>query len=305
MLFAPPQLIETEVFARLPDALRSNKPDPELAQGQPAGIPTASLLEGPSFDREGNLYCVDLPQGRVLKISKSGEFSVAAEYDGWPNGLKIHRDGRIFIADYKHGIMELDPHNGTVKPYLVRANLERFKALNDLFFAANGDMYFTDQGLSGHHDASGRLFRVASDGRVSCLLGNVPSPNGLVMNLEENALFLAVTRANAVWRVPLTRDGNVTKVGTYIQLSGGNGPDGLALDAKGRLAIAHFGLGCVWLMSELGEPLYRIQSRVGRHTTNVAFGGADNQTLFITEADSASILRARLDTPGKTMFSHQ
>ena len=52
-------------------------------------------------------------------------------------------------------------------------------------------------------------------------------------------LYVAVTRANAIWRVPLTRDGHVTKVGTFIQMSGGGGPDGLAIDEEGNLAVAH------------------------------------------------------------------
>ena len=125
------------------------------------------------------------------------------------------------------------------------------------------------------------------------------------MDLEENTIYLAVTRANAVWRVPLKADGSVTKVGTFVQLSGGNGPDGLALDKDGGLIIAHFGLGCAWVTNVLGEPLYRVKSCAGLHTTNVAFGGLGNRTLFITEAGSAHILMARLETPGKTMYSHQ
>jgi gluconolactonase len=101
------------------------------------------------------------------------------------------------------------------------ANLERFNAVNDLFFASNGDLYFTDQGMTELHDPTGRLFRASPVGRVTCLLHNVPSPNSLVMNREETMLYVAVTRGNCVWRVPLTRDGGVAKVGLYIQLSGG------------------------------------------------------------------------------------
>jgi gluconolactonase len=304
MFFAPPRLIETTVFTRLPDALNAAAADNEWVMGQPIGMPARSMLEGPSFDRDGNLWCVDIVNGRILRVAPDGAFGVVAQYDGWPNGLKIHRDGRIFIADYKHGIMLLDPVNGRVTPFCVRAGLERFKGVNDLFFAANGDLYFTDQGMTGLHDPTGRLFRLRADGQVTCLLDNVPSPNGLVMNLEETAIYLAVTRANAVWRVPLLRAGGVGKVGTFIQLSGGGGPDGLALDAEGRLLIAHFGVGCVWVMSASGEPVCRVNSCGSGHTTNLAFGGADGRTLHITDSGTGAILTARLDVPGKPMFSH-
>ena len=235
MFFHPPKDLSTSVFARLPEEFRKADPDNEWARYQPKGSPARSLLEGPSFDRNGNLWCVDLPNGRIYRITPDGQFHVAAEYDGWPNGLKFHRDGRIFIADYKNGIMEMDPVNGKVKPYLTRASLAPFKGCNDLFFAANGDLYFTDQGLTGLHDPTGRLFRLTEGGQLDCLLDNVPSPNGLVMNLAENMVYLAVTRGNCIWRVPLSPDGGVAKVGIYIQLSGGwGGPDGLALDSQGR-----------------------------------------------------------------------
>ena len=116
MFFHPPKDLETRVFARLPDEFRKADPNNEWARYQPKGSPARSLLEGPSFDRNGHLWCVDLPNGRIYRITPDGEFHVAAEYDGWPNGLKFHKDGRIFIADYKNGIMEMDPVNGKVRP---------------------------------------------------------------------------------------------------------------------------------------------------------------------------------------------
>jgi gluconolactonase len=199
--------------------------------------------------------------------------------------------------------MIVDPVNGRVEPYLTRCGDKAFRGLNDLFFASNGDLYFTDQGLSGLHEPNGRLFRLRDNGDLTCLLDNVPSPNGLVMNATETAILLAVTRANAVWRAPFTRDGDLAKVGNFIQLSGGVGPDGLALDVQGRLAIAHPGAGIVWVFDAAGVPIHRVRCCVGNHPTNVAFGGPDNRFLFITETASATIQKAEMDVPGNAMFS--
>lgn len=302
-MFNSPDVLEAKIFARYPEALRNGDAHSSWSAAQPGGHVRTSFLEGPSFDLEGNLWCVDIVNGRLLKVNQAGEFQVQAQYDGWPNGLKIRQDGVVFIADYKHGIMTHEPGSGVVKPYLERAGVERFKGVNDLFFAQNGDLYFTDQGLTGLHDPTGRLFRITPAGRVDCLLSDVPSPNGLVMNLEEDALYLAVTRANAIWRVPLA-DNGVAKVGTYIQLSGGIGPDGLALDADGGLWVAHAGLGTVWGFSALGEPLYRIKTKEGALSTNLAFGGAGNRELYIVESGSATIQSVQLNMAGKEMTSH-
>ena len=87
------------------------------------------------------------------------------------------------------------------------------------------------------------------------------------MNRDESQLYVAVTRGNCVWRVPFVGDGGVAKVGLHIQLSGGGGPDGLALDEEGGLIVAHVGMGSVWTFSSLGEPVHRIKSCMGTHTT--------------------------------------
>src|ERR1700730_10190264 len=289
MFYAPPQEITTEVFARLPEHLRVKNRRSGWAFGKGHDF-LHSFLEGPSFDRAGNLLVVDIPHGRVLRVSPQGEWSVVTEYDGWPNGLKIHRDGRIFIADHRRGIMQLDPATGTVTPVLAELSREGFKGTNDLIFAANGDLYFTDQGQTGLQDPSGRVFRLRADGNVDCLIDKVPSPNGLVLSKDEKTLFLAVTRANQIWRLPLHPDGTTSKVGAFINMSGGSGPDGMALADDGSLVVAHVGLGAVWIFDRLGEPRSRLVSCEELSTTNVAFGGSANKTLFITESDSGSIL---------------
>jgi gluconolactonase len=307
MLFAPPKDLETTVFARIPDKFRiKGKPSPWV-KVQQGGRETDCFLEGPSFDLAGNLYVVDVAYGRVFRISPNGgDIELVTDYDGEPNGLKIHKDGRIFLADYKNGIMLLDPDNGDVTPFLTRNRLEPFKGVNDLVFASNGDLFFTDQGLTGWHDPTGCLYRYTSDGRLDCLIDTVPSPNGLVLSLDENICYLNVTRAQAVWRVPLLSDGGTFKVGTFLQLSGGGhgGPDGLAIDEAGNLVVAHVGMGSVWVFSPLGEPLYRIRSCEGLATTNIAYGGPERRTLYITESETGCILKCELPTPGRLMYSH-
>ena len=74
---------------------------------------------------------------------------------------------------------------------------------------------------------------------------------------------------------------------------------------SGNLVVVHAGFGTAWLFSALGEPLTRIRSCAGIRTTNVAYGGPDRRTLYITEAEHGVVLRARLEVPGRPMFSHR
>lgn len=294
-----------EIFASIPTTYRGRARKRAPAAWRRAGAEPDCFIEGPAFDRAGNLFVVDIPFGRIFKVSPSGDVELFLEYDGEPNGLKIHQDGRMFLADHQNGIMVLDPLTKTIGICVGEIGGHPFRGVNDLVFASNGDLYFTDQGETGLHDPSGRLFRLSHSGGLSCLLNNVPSPNGLILDASEDTIFLAVTRGNCVWRVPLASDGSVTRVGIFVQLSGGIGPDGLALDEEGGLAIAHLGLGCVWLTNRKGEPIHRIQSSSGDWITNVAYGGPDYKHLYMTESETGRILVAPVKVPGRIMFSHR
>jgi len=295
--------ISSTVFSRVPDKFR-RMVKTAWADANRAGDPVDCFLEGPSFDRAGNLFVVDIPFGRVFRVSPAGEWTVVTEYDGWPNGLKIHRDGRIFITDYKRGIMLLDKASGRVTPLIETVRSESFKGVNDLVFAGNGDLYFTDQGQTGLHDPTGRVYRYTAGGRLELLVSTVPSPNGLVPNLRETQLYVGVTRGNAVWRLPLFEDGGVSKVGLFIQLSGGlAGPDGMALDAAGGLIVAQPGM-TVWRFDRVGRPTHHVEPQGECFVTNVAFGGPDGTTLFMTDSGTGRILAAEMPVAGKPMFSH-
>ncbi|MGY4431120.1 sugar lactone lactonase YvrE [Bradyrhizobium sp. F1.13.1] len=145
------------------------------------------FVERPSFGKSGNLYVVDIPFGRIFRISPDGAWSLIIEYDGWPNGLKIARDGRVLVADYMNGLMELDPQCSTIRPLLGHRNFESFRGCNDLHVSANADIYFTDQGQTGLHDPTGWVFRLCPDGRLGCLISNGASPTGLVLSPDETA----------------------------------------------------------------------------------------------------------------------
>ncbi|MDX2155047.1 MAG: SMP-30/gluconolactonase/LRE family protein [Hyphomicrobiaceae bacterium] len=298
-----PKVIETTIYATMPKELLLDDRDSPFTRDMFHGQRIGAFLEGPSFDRQGNLLMVDIAHGRILKLSTAKDWSVVAQYDGLPNGLKLHKDGRIFVTDRMNGIMVVDPVSGRVEPFIGRDRLPGFKGPNDLFFSSKGDLYFTDQGETGFHDPTGRVFRYSASGKLDCLIDNVPSPNGLVMDPAETTLYFAVTRANAVWRMPIRADGSIHRVGLYCQLVGGWGPDGMAVDTEGNVSMAHAGGAAVWVWSPMGLPLYKVAAcDGGTLTTNMAYGGAGNRTMFITNSLKNNVLAAELPVPGLQMY---
>jgi gluconolactonase len=297
-LFNTPELRDTEVFTRMPERFRRKGVRSDWADANRGGQPTDSFLEGPVFDAAGNLYVTDIPFGRIFRIDAQGEWAQVAEWAGEPNGCKFLNERELLVTDYRNGLMVCDIASGGVRPYLERRNSEGFKGVNDLIFDNRGNLYFTDQGQTGLHDPTGRLYRLRPDGRLDLLLANVPSPNGVALSPDEQVLYLGVTRGNQVWRVPLLEDGGVAKVGAFFTSHGPSGPDGLAVDARGRLIVANPGLGVAWVLDSRAEPEIVLRSCAGASLTNVAFGGPDRKTLYCTESISGSILRAALDQPG-------
>jgi gluconolactonase len=105
-------------------------------------------------------------------------------------------------------------------------------------------------------------------------------------------LFVAMTRDNAVWRAPFMKDGSVSKVGRFCSMFGPSGPDGMTMDAKGRLFVGHASLGHVFVFAANGELVARIKSCAGGACTNVAIGGEKRDRLYITESTTGTVLVA-------------
>lgn len=297
--------IDAELFTRVPDTFREKKRTEwsTIVMGEKE---IDCFLEGPSFDRNGNLYVVDISNGRIFSISPSGKWALFSDYEGNPNGLKIHKDGRVFVADCKNGIMVADQHSGNVTPLCERAFGERFKGVNDLFFDSNGDLYFTDPGNSSLSNPDGRVFCYSDSGKLECLIRNGAMPNGLLKEPFGTGILVGMTRLQEVWHISVLPDGGIGRVGVFARMPAGGtgGPDGMAVDEKGNLLVTHARSGYIWIFSKIGVLIGYIKSNRGEFVTNIAFGGEDNKELFITEASRGEILVAKMPYPGRRMFSH-
>jgi len=300
--FTPPIVIPARVLTRVPEAHRRPVRTDWCDANKP-GSTIDSFLEGPTFDRAGNLYVCDIPYGRIFRITPALEWQLVTQYDGWPNGTAMHRDGSLWIADYRRGLLKLDVSKDGNKPteVLGHRNSESFRGLNDLTFDADGCCYFTDQGQTGLHDPTGRVLRLRPSGQLDLVIGGIPSPNGIALDAHGKFLFVAVTRANQVWRGPLLGDHNVSKVGAFRTFFGPSGPDGMAVDAENRLVVAHASAGGAFVIDTKGNVTHFVKTPVGSTVTNVAYRPGTSK-LVMTESETGTILEADLPSPGAALY---
>jgi gluconolactonase len=255
-----------------------------------------SFLEGLVIGADGTMYVADVPYGRVFSISgASHEWTEVLHYDGEPHGLLLRPNGKLLITDYSKGILCFDLHTRELSTVHSKSDYATFKGLSDLIDDSEGNVWLTDSGRTSLSDPTGRVFRLSRDGLLKCVLENIPYPNGIAVSPDGVFIYIAATRANAVWKFLRVSPEPTPMVGTYIQLSGGLGPDGLAINRHGELAVAQAQAGRVYVFDKVGDEICKIQTPGGRWTTSVRFGGPDDRTLYIVDAETASIFEWSFD----------
>jgi gluconolactonase len=277
-------------WSALPAALRPTEAA-EWMHLNRRGSSAATFLEGPVLAPSGDLYCVDIPGGRVLMVDPAGAWSEVCNYDGWPNGMKLLPDGRLLVADARHGLVRIDPVAGDVEMVLTHATTQGFLGINDLQVTPDGAVWFTDQGQTGLHDPAGRVYRWQG-GELRCMLDRLPSPNGLRVTDDGAELYLAVTRDNSVWRAPLTASGQPTKVGRFASFYGPTGPDGIHIDHQGLLWVCVPGADAVWVLNRKAEVVARAAFPDGAFPTNLAMDSAGERIVVTCSGAQAIYLVA-------------
>ena len=90
-----------------------------------------------------------------------------------------------------------------------------------------------------------------------------------------------MTLVAASWAIP-----SALRQASDAVSTSGNSPWRTNENCAGCLIVAHTGFGSIWRLSPVGEPILRVKSPAGISTTNIAYGGPDHATLFITDVAS-------------------
>jgi gluconolactonase len=259
-----------------------------------------SIVEGPVWAR-GALYVSHFgggptPTSRVYRIDASGGVTIAAPSAG-TNGLALSPDGRLHGGRHADGaiaVFDWDDLTAAPVPVVRTYDGARFNSPNDLVFRSDGTLYFTDPGWQAPTpapQAAERAYRVAPGGAPEPIPGTPSRPNGIALSLDERTLF--VTGTDGLRRYELSADGSIA-AGPFDVPAVSGGLDGLGLDCAGNLYVTGGDRVRV-----LDRELRFVGELPAPGATNVAFGGDDRRTLYVTTLGSqAGLLSARLGVPG-------
>jgi len=251
-----------------------------------------------SYDSQNS----NVKMSRLLKITSGGTVSIEIA-DSGSNGHAVDPDGNILAAVHKDGsITRYTLPGGTPATPVVSMFMNaRFDSPNDLTLHTNGTIYFTDPNFQAPNtlpQSATRVYRVAPGSNMAEPIPNAQSPdqfgnpNGITLSLNQDFLYVAASTGR---RYPVMGDGTLGAGENFDAASGG---DGMVIDCAGNLYVARQGNVAVYEPdgTSIGNiPVSDVQS-----VTNVAFGGADHQTLYITGlGNNKGLFQKTMNIPGR------
>jgi gluconolactonase len=248
------------------------------------------FTEGPTADREGNLFFSDVAGDKLYQVDAKGELSTLLDPSHHTNGLMVNAAGNIVACEMDGRLIEVNPKTKQVKSLADGYEGNRFNAPNDLVIDRDGGIYFTDP----HFRAPMPLpqgvrafYYRAPDGKVTRLGVVESAPNGIILSPDEKTLYVIPSMQAEMLAYPVEAPGKIGQQRTFCtckQAAGksGGGGDGCAIDTKGNLYVAT-ALG-VQVFSPQGSLLGVIE--FPEQPSNCDFGGKDNKTLYATARTS-------------------
>lgn len=251
-----------------------------------------SGVEGPGVDKAGILYAVNFArQGTIGQVTPSGGASIFIELPKGSigNGIRFSSRGDMFIADYtNHNILKV---NMKTRQISVFAHEPRMAQPNDIAIDSKDRLYASDPDWKAK---TGKIWRIDPNGKVTLLEGGMATTNGIEVSPDNKILY--VNSQLQVLAYDLS-NGQISNKRVLIEFRD-FGMDGMRCDSNGNLYISRNGKGTVVKVSPTGTILQEIVL-TGKSPTNVAFGGKDGKTIYVTLADKGNIESFRVDAPGR------
>ncbi len=280
-------------------------------------------LEGPSFDRQGNLLFVEIYGGRVLRLSPGGQLDTVFTEQGLnPSGIAIHQDGRIFLAAcgpknaegyFDAGSVLVISADGTNRQTILPPSAGHVP--NDLVFDNEGGCYLSDFRGSSTRPLGGVYFLSAGSQAMRPVLPGLCAANGVALSPDGKVLWATEFGACKLHRADLSAPGRIAQSGSSIPYHFiGPGADSMRTDIEGNVYVAMNRQGRILVFNPQGIPIAQILLPGREHNhflrcTSLALKPGSRE-LFIVARDEVGgggtvIFRAGGLAEGHAMFSHQ
>ena len=252
-------------------------------------------IEGPAVSASGNLYLVNFEEeGTIGEVTTDGFASrfVTLPEGSVGNGIRFLSDGNMLVADYtNHNVLLINMKDRSIK---VWAHEPQMNQPNDLAITSNDVVFTSDPNWS---ESTGNLWRVTPDGEVTLLESGMGTTNGIEVNPDETRLYVNESVQRNVWVYDLSERGEISNKRLLIQFED-YGMDGMRCDVVGNLYITRHGKGTVAVISPDGDLIKEISTQ-GKNPSNIAFGGTDGRTCYVTLQDRGCVETFRADHPGR------
>lgn len=251
--------------------------------------------EGPAVDKTGILYVVNYSRkGTIGKITPDdiGEIFIELPNKSIGNGIRFSSSGDMFIADYvNHNILKIDMVS---KALTVFAHEAQMTQPNDIAIDSKDRLYASDPDFK---KGTGKIWRIDPTGMVVLLDSGLGTVNGIEVSPADKILYVNETVQKKVWAYDLSSNGEISNRRLLIEFPD-FGMDGMRCDARGNLYITRYEKGTVVKISPAGKILQEI-TLIGKTPTNLAFGGKNGRTVYVTVKDNGNIESFLADDPGR------
>ncbi len=255
----------------------------------------SSNIEGPAFDKNGQLYVVNyLHDGTIGKVAPDGTCSMFIELPAGSiaNCILFDKKDNMFLPDFiGHNILHVDMQTKKVS---VFCHEPRMYSPNDLCMNRHGQIFASDPNWQ---TSVGQLWRVDTDGKPVLLEPNMGTTNGIELSPDEKTLYVNESIQLKVWKYDVDESGNISNKKLFYKFND-FGLDGMKCDKKGNLYIARWGKGTIVVLSPAGKFIREIPLK-GKSCSNIVFGGKGGRTMFITLQDRKCMEKVLNDIPGK------
>jgi len=261
-----------------------------------------SFPEGPAFDRDGHLWCVEMTAGTLWQRTVQGEIR-SRFVDGRPNGIAIDTEGRVWFCDSGHNaIRRLDPASDTVSTVVDCIQGRPLDKPNDLAFDRLGNLVFTCPGDS-RTEPKGYVCCLSAAGDLTVISDGLYFPNGLAFTAGDASLLIAETRRQRLWTGIWNADACAwTEPCVFASTAGPIGPDGIAISDTGDVYIAVHGTNRIEIKDASGRHSGMLSVGEG-NPTNCAFDPSGALGLVVTETTKGAVFSFGDAGPGLALPS--